>query len=133
MILVVCLDDKGGMMFNKRRQSKDAVVRDRILELTDGKKLWMNEYSLKQFENAGNIACDESFLDKASEGEYCFVEDKSLAAYEKKAEKIIIYKWNRVYPSDMKLDIDLSDRKLESIHEFAGRSHEKITEEVYIR
>ena len=49
MILIVCVDDHNGMMFNHRRQSQDRVLRADILELTDGKKLWMNAYSRKQF------------------------------------------------------------------------------------
>ena len=38
MILIVCVDDHNGMMFNHRRQSQDRVLRADILELTDGKK-----------------------------------------------------------------------------------------------
>lgn len=49
MVLIVCVDDHNGMMFNHRRQSQDRVLRADILELTDGKKLWMNAYSEKQF------------------------------------------------------------------------------------
>ena len=48
MILIVCVDDHNGMMFNHRRQSQDRVLRADILELTDGKKLWMNAYSLRR-------------------------------------------------------------------------------------
>ena len=49
MIRIVCVDDHNGMMFNHRRQSQDRVLRADILELTGGKKLWMNAYSRKQF------------------------------------------------------------------------------------
>ena len=49
MILIVCVDDHNGMMFNHRRQSQDRVLRADILELTDGKKIWMNAYSRNQF------------------------------------------------------------------------------------
>ena len=49
MVLIVCVDDHNGMMFNHRRQSQDRILRADILELTDGKKLWMNAYSKKQF------------------------------------------------------------------------------------
>ena len=45
MILIVCVDDHNGMMFNHRRQSQDRILRADILELTGGKKLWMNAYS----------------------------------------------------------------------------------------
>lgn len=132
MILIVCLDEKCGMLFNRRRQSQDAVVRDRILALTAGKKLWMNTYSLKQFENNPEITCDEDFLDKAQNGDYCFVEDTSLKDYKDKFEKIIVFKWNRIYPSDLKFDVDLTGWSLESSQDFVGKSHDKITEEVYV-
>lgn len=42
MILIACVDDRAGIAFNHRRQSSDSVVRDRILELTAGSRLWMN-------------------------------------------------------------------------------------------
>ena len=37
MILIVCVDDHNGMMFNHRRQSQDRILRGDILELTEGK------------------------------------------------------------------------------------------------
>ena len=49
MKIIVCVDNQNGMMFNHRRQSQDRVLRKRIMELTGGKKLWMNAYSQKQF------------------------------------------------------------------------------------
>ena len=84
MKIIVCVDNQNGMMFNHRRQSQDRVLRKRILELTGGKKLWMNAYSQKQFlqvngnmskeqEQSGQIQADEAFLEKAGPGEYCFV------------------------------------------------------------
>ena len=39
MIVIVCVDDNNGMMFNKRRQSQDRVLRQRMLELAGEKKL----------------------------------------------------------------------------------------------
>ena len=49
MILIVCVDDHNGMMFNHRRQSQDRILRGDILELAEGKILWMDAYSKKQF------------------------------------------------------------------------------------
>ena len=34
MILVICLDQKDGLCFNRRRQSKDRLLRQKLLELT---------------------------------------------------------------------------------------------------
>ena len=50
MILIVCVDDGMGMMFNKRRQSKDALVRtDMLAMVTLNKKLFVTPYTAKQF------------------------------------------------------------------------------------
>ncbi len=45
MILIVCLDDKKGRMFNHRRQSRDQAVTEEIQKICMGKKLWMSPYS----------------------------------------------------------------------------------------
>lgn len=39
MKLIVCMDDKNGMAFNHRRQSRDRVLAERIMELTENAKL----------------------------------------------------------------------------------------------
>ena len=112
MKIIVCVDNQNGMMFNHRRQSQDRVLRKRILELTGGKKLWMNAYSQKQFlqvngnmpkeqeqsgqlGQSGQIQADEAFLEKAGPGEYCFVEDKDVVPYESRIEEVILCHWNR--------------------------------------
>ena len=76
MIAIICLDDKNGYLFNKRRQSQDRVLRAKLIEMTGDSKLWMNAYSQKQFENEMSpvIEVDEEFASKASEGDYCFFE-----------------------------------------------------------
>ena len=137
MIIMICLDDRGGMLFNKRRQSQDVLLRQQILTETAGGRLWMNSYSAKQFaeESAANIVVDEAFMDKARPGDFCFIENVAPSAYEDKIEKIILYRWNRTYPGDLYFEIPLEEHgwKLIETDDFAGRSHEKITKEVYER
>ena len=137
MIVVAVVDDNMGMMFNKRRQSKDRALRERILALAGNGKLWMNEYTYQQFSDCdtGGIQVDPDFLDKAGGGEFCFVENDSVVPCAKDIEKIILYRWNRKYPADFRFDINLEDSewKLAETREFTGSSHEKITEEVYVR
>lgn len=135
MHLIVCVDDDLGMLFNNRRQSQDRELRKRILAVTAGKKLWMNHYSQKQFEkeDTSNVNYDDNFLSEAVSGEYCFVENEDVSHYEPWVETITLYKWNRRYPSDLQFSIDLTKWKLQSITDFPGSSHEKITEEVYTR
>ena len=144
MKIIVCVDNQNGMMFNHRRQSQDRVLRKRIMELTGGKKLWMNAYSQKQFlqvngnmskeqEQSGQIQADEAFLEKAGPGEYCFVENKDVVPYESRIEEVILCHWNRDYPADVFFEVDLSKWRLEERKDFSGYSHEKITKEIYNR
>ena len=119
MILIVCVDDHNGMMFNHRRQSQDRVLRADILELTDGKKIWMNAYSRKQFAE--------------SDGEFCFVENADVSGCVERIEEIYLYRWNRDYPAEVYFPVDLSVWKCMETKEFAGSSHEKITRERYTR
>ncbi len=135
MNIIVVIDDKGGMMFNKRRQSKDRGLRKNMLSEVGDAKLWMNAYSFGQFEAEmeNDVCVAEDFADKAEVGEYCFVENIAITEYEDKIENLILYKWNRVYPSDLKFDIDLnsSNWQLVTTEEFEGSSHDKITKEVW--
>ena len=125
------------MMFNKRRQSQDKLLRVSIKELVKGKTLFMNEYSYKLYKdiNNENIIVSENYLDECENDNFCLVENKPLNNYIEKIDNIIIYKWNRIYPSDLYFDIDIKNGqwKLIETEEFQGSSHEKITKEIYRR
>ena len=136
MKIIVCLDDALGMLFNSRRQSRDRRVLDDVAELTRGKGLYIAPFSQKLFEGREQEykVCDE-MLSVAQSGEYCFVENMPLKPYISSIEEIVVYRWNRLYPSDMKFDIDLEKegfKKLSSM-DFEGYSHEKITKEVFVK
>lgn len=135
MIIILCVDDNNGMMFNRRRQSQDRVLREDLLKLVGTGRLRMNAYSKKQFTDFGaaQAVIGEDYLDQAENGDFCFVEDKEVRPYEDQAERIILYRWNRVYPADFYFTLDLQGWTLEEMVEFAGSSHEKITREMYRR
>ena len=137
MIPIVCVDDRGGTLFNGRRQSQDRLLCRRLLDDLDGRELWMNAYSRRQFGawGDGRITVDEDFLAKAPPGAYCFVEGQPLAPFLERMEGLILIRWNRVYPADTYLDLSLTDGswRLADRVEFPGSSHEKITKEVYLR
>lgn len=133
MILVTALDDKGGMCFNHRRQSKDRELRKKLMELVGNNRFWMNIYSGKQFADvdSANICLDEDFLNKAGIGEYCFVEDKPLTGLDDRIEGLVLFLWNRTYPADLFFDLDMEDFRLCGISDFPGSSHDKITMEIW--
>lgn len=129
MKIIVCLDDNGGMLYNNRRQSRDRVVYEDIINSLNGEKLFISPFSQLLFENyKDNICVCEDFLEK---GNICFVENQSLSQYD--ADEIIVYKWNRAYPADFYCDIDFSKCSLSEQTEFQGKSHEKITKQIFKR
>lgn len=127
MKVIVCIDDNNGMMFNKRRVSQDAVVRADILAMV--KKLEMNSYSAKQFEMSDKIIVNDNVPVKSDNWQ--FIEDNTLLNYQDEIDEIVIYYWNRIYPSDLQLEIDLALFNRVEVGEFIGKSHEKIKKETY--
>lgn len=134
MKLIVCLDDKNGMLFNKRRQSSDQILCQKILTLCEGSVLWMHPYSRPLFDDScGQIRTDHHFLEKAKPEEYCFVENIDVSPYLSCAVEIIVFCWNRVYPADLRFPGIPEGFQMVKSAEFPGFSHEKITMEVYAR
>lgn len=137
MKIIACVDDNYGLMFNKRRQSRDRIVTDHILQDSIGRYLYMDEYSAQLFVEADHsrIIVKPDFLECAGPGDYCFVEDSPLLPFESKIDRIILYRWNRKYPADLYFDIPLTEHgwRLTDSIDFPGNSHEKITREVYCK
>ncbi len=125
MTLVLWAGKNGEMMFNRRRCSRDREVIADILAMYDPLEICLSAYSSSLFDGAKVI----SDLSEA-EGGVLFLEDFSLDAALAQARKLIVYRFDRVYPADVRLVIPQAFCMTES-REFAGFSHEKITREVY--
>ena len=136
MIVCTAVDDANGMLFNKRRQSQDKILREHLLGLCGEKPLFVTPYTAKQFseEEQSRLRIEENPLEAASDGDFCFIETFSLLPYAAKIETLILYKWNRKYPADFFFDLSLLAPAwtLKETEEFAGFSHDMITKEVYI-
>lgn len=138
MTAIVCIDDRGGMLFNKRRQSRDRVLTEHVVNLAknEGARLLASPFSeklLAEFTDSAVIC--EDLLDAAEENDICFVEDRKLLPYKEKIDRLIVFRWNRTYPYDFTLDIDPTSPEwhLSFTEELVGYSHEKITKEVYTK
>lgn len=133
MNLIVCVENRMGMTFNGHRLSKDKKVIERILELAEGKRLWVSKYSAKLFEGFDcsrvEIKVCNNFLELADKGEdFCFVEDIEGVL---NADKLYLFCWNRDYPYDKVLNLDTEKYKIGKVREFLGNSHPVITLKVY--
>ena len=117
MILISCIDDRGGLLFHGRRLSRDRVLCQDVLRTCAGSPLWMAPGSRSLFSSlrdglSSSILTSEDFLAQAAPGEFCFLEDR---------------------PADLFLDLDPAALgwSLLGREEFPGSSHKKITKEVY--
>ena len=61
------------------------------------------------------------------------IEDSDIMPYMDKVTQIVLYRWNRRYPSDRKFPALGSEWRLVAAEDFEGNSHPVITEEVYER
>lgn len=130
MTVVSCVDDNFGMMFGGRRQSRDKAVYKRIVDTFGIENLKIPDYSKPLFADY-NISHDNDFSALLETHDVCFVENPEQLPDISQIDKIVLYFWNRKYPFDKKLNIDLNLYALKSEIEFEGNSHDKITERIY--
>lgn len=130
MNVIICLDQNNGMLFNNRRQSRDRIVRKNILEYINGAKLYMDEYSFKQFseDEADNIVVCDNFSN-VEDSDFCFVEKQHINV--EQINKLIVYRWDKIYPADVSFGMNKIKLNLTETLEFQGYSHEKIVREIY--
>ena len=130
--LFICLDDRKGLLFNKRRQSRDIRVLEDMAASLSG-PLLIGTYSEKLVRDAG-IPCQVVVEDDVTEGHY-FAEAVPSEALLEKVSVLVIYRWNRQYPADVRWEVspEALGFSLTETTEFPGKSHEKITKEVYTR
>ncbi len=134
MIAAACADNRMGMMFAGRRQSRDRAVIKRIIERAAGKTIWTAPYSLPLFAGFPDAAvqADDAFFRLAGPFDICFIEQGGEEAF-RTAHEIWLYRWNRDYPGDVFFPVDLRQWRRRAAAEFPGYSHPVITEEIYKR
>ena len=136
MNICVCVEDNMGMSFFGKRLSRDRVMIDRLLSHTEYENIYISAYSAPLFEGAGDsrVKITDNFR-ASGECDICFFELEHITEYADSVDRILMYRWNRRYPSDKKFPFspEAHGYKLTSTCDFAGSSHDKITEEVWKR
>ena len=129
MTLYICLDDRNGLQFNKRRQSRDSAVLEDIRSQLRG-NLLIEPFSEKLIREA-----EIPYVLTPETAEDYFTEAIPAQEVLEETCKIVIYRWNRHYPSDIRWAPDLESLGFALLETtgFPGTSHETITREVYVR
>lgn len=130
MTLILTVENSLGLSFNNRRLSKDEEIIKNISKLCQNNKLYLDEYSKKLFKYK-NIEIVKLYNTNFQKDDYVFCE-REIPKNLRSPKKLILYKFNRDYPFDNAIDIDLTNFKLIDTFDFKGKSHEKITREIYI-
>ena len=132
MTVYLCLDDRGGISFGGRRQSRDALVLADIaaglpdvLTIDPFSEKLVSEAGIPYLLAAGSLPGDCHF----------FTENRDPESLLPLAEKLVIYRWNRHYPADIRWAGSPADFgfTLSETSEFPGKSHKVITKEVYVK
>ena len=133
MKIIVCMEKNKGIMFFNKRVSQDSLLREYLLNLTNGDKFYMSSYSAKQFAGLSGFIVDDEYQTTAGENDYCFIEDGGYDL--DKTNEIVLCHWNRRYPADKIFNHDLKANGFKKIRseDIKGSSHDKITIETYIR
>ena len=134
MTVVVCTDNRGGMLFAGRRTSRDRAMLADLGERLSGRRLLCHPYSEKLLTGAGlSPTVREDCLDVAEEGDVVFVETLPLLPHRERISRLIVYSWGEAYPYDTRLDLVPSEAgyRLVDTAELCGYSHKCITREVF--
>ncbi len=135
MKIIVCLDERRGLLFGGRRQSKDREVIADILKHLSG-RLYLAPYSERLFADKGlAYTCTATWPIDAEKKDTLFAESLDFLSHLEQVDQITVYWWNRHYPSDVRLEADFAELGFHSaeVVEFPGYSHEKITKEIYLK
>ena len=134
LTVAITVDDNLGLAFNKRRQSRDEKLIDDLCKSTNS-LIYISKYSAPLFENYKDRICVvvDPITDSPEEG-FCFLEMSTLGEYIDDISCLIMYRWNRKYPADKKLDVDLNSLNFIKAEEysFVGKSHDEITKIKFI-
>jgi len=135
MTLITCIDDRGGLAFHRRRLSRDRVLCERILELVGTGNLRLSSYSVPLFQDLPRTAAllEEDCPEQKAGKDFCFIEREDAVPWLERADKLVLFRWNRTYPFDLRFPLEELERNwaLTGARDFPGSSHEKITEETY--
>ncbi len=126
MTVIITLDDKHGYTLFGKRLSQDLSVAEDIISSFD--LVYMSEYSAAQFTDRSKILTP--IPADIPPDAVLFLETEEIPD---NADCLIVYRWNRHYPSDRKYNPAKYYWYKKSSVNFPGRSHDRITKEVYTK
>ena len=128
--IILTLDDKNAVSFAGKRQSKDAAVSQRICDIMGEAPLYMREKSVSFF---NDVRPNIQPIENIEPCGVAFLEEVPSADIISNTDRIIVFRWNRNYPSLVTERVNLDGWTKTVAEEFSGTSHNNITLEVYTK
>lgn len=141
MKIILCVDENLGYSFNKRRQSRDKKMREHMLGVLreEDAGLFVNGYTARSLDGDGLLADDVTVVDEQDgsadgflrtaeqEGGWAFVENADITGFLDRIDEMIVYHWNRLYLSDLRLpESFMKSFRTVNREQFRGTSHDSI-------
>ena len=136
MKVIYVLDKNNGVLFNHRRQSRDAFLVENIVNKVkqENGTLYVSNYSKELFEgtDVSIHSLAEFDLSCAKENDFVFIENEDIQLEDYKGDlDYYFYKWPSIYPSDKTLELPLNDAEVVKKEQFNGNSHDEIYLEIW--
>lgn len=129
MKIIACVDNRLGMMFNHRRVSFDRYIVDDLQDLLDREPIIVNADLACKINKKLSVQISNTIT--IDTDKYQWIENFNLSNYQYEITDLILYYFNRDYPYDIELGIDLSLYEIHNRKDFKGYSHDKITRIIY--
>ena len=135
LTVALVLDEREGMTIFGKRQSRDRVLISDFVSSMGDAPIYISPFSRVIFEPHEQVKVVENPFYDSVDGGACFIENYQPSQYIDMIGTLIIYRWNELYPSDVRFDLDVAAAgfKLAESYDFEGSSHKKITKEIYRR
>ena len=135
LTVAITVDERMGIAFNNRRQSRDKALIEDLCRSTK-KEIYVSPYSAPLFNDFNDriIIINDPIVNCPDDG-FCFIELTDISSHIGDISELLIYNWNRHYPSDVKANIDVNAASfiISEQYEFIGSSHELITKSIFKR
>ena len=126
MTAIIVLDNKNGLTYCNQRGAEDKAIYDDILK--EFGKVYVSEYSLPLFH--GDPRAVSPIPPEISEDDVLFLERDDVP---EDADKLIVYRWDCVYPADRKYNPYKFYWRLKKTETIVGVTHTKIKKETYTK
>lgn len=112
------------VVFDSEKEDSDTVLSE-----SDKANMLVSDF---EKEEMNDIAFN---VDKTDEQDFYFIEkvEHLNKINWNKIDELILYRWDKKYPTDYSFIVDKDEFRLKNTLEFQGYSHEKINREVYVK